>query len=195
MTIRKFVTFAEDVRAHAGKELSTPLRRVVLGAVMANPLAGKPVGTDLKPLIDLSVETGTILTQRGIELLGGVTQMRSYGKAALVGTNGDLEHGAVMIHARVGMAMRQTLKRGRVIIPGNAKVCAPGATADIIFGPMDEGWDLDAVDTMPIMIGDAPRADEIVLLVAYATGPRPHARSKGPDQKEVDALIATFGKT
>ena len=194
MTIRKIVTFSEDVRSHNGRELKPALRRVVLGAVMANPLAGKPVGTDLKPLIDLSVEIGTLLTQRGIELLGGVAAMRAYGKAALVGTNGDLEHGAVMIHARVGMAMRQTLQRGRVIIPGNAKMVGPGATADIIFGPMDEGWDLDAVDTMPIMISDAPRPDEIVLLVAYATGPRPNARSKGPDQKEVDALIATFKK-
>lgn len=194
MAIRKIVTFSEDMRSHNGKDLDAPLRRVVLGAVLANPLAGKPVDTDLKPLIELSVEVGAMLTKRGIELLGGVDVMRAYGKAALVGTNGDLEHGAVMIHARVGMAMRQTLKRGRVIIPGNAKVCAPGTSADIIFGPMDEGWDLDAVDTMPIMIGDAPRADEIVLLVAYATGPRPHARSKGPDQKEVDALIATFEK-
>ena len=192
MAIRKIVTFAEEVTAHNGKPLDKPLRRVVMGAVIDNPLAGMAVGTDLKPLIALSEELGEMLTRRALEIVGPAKGLRAYGKAALVGTDGDLEHGAVMIHARVGMAMRKTLKRGRVIIPGNAKLAAPGATADIIFGPMDEGWDLDAVDSMPIMIADAPRANEIVLLVAYATGPRPHARSKGPDQQEVDALMASF---
>ena len=97
-----------------------------------------------------------------------------------------------MIHARIGMAMRSTLKRGRVLIPGNAKVAGPGAHIDMIFGPIDEGWDLDAMDTMPVMVADAPRSDEILLLVGYAAGSRPHARSKGPDQKDVDALLKSF---
>ena len=97
-----------------------------------------------------------------------------------------------MIHARIGMAMRSTIQRGRVLIPGNAKVVAPGSSIDMIFGPIDEGWDLDAMDTMPVTVADGPRADEIVLLVGYATGPRPNARSKGPAQEDVDALLATF---
>jgi hypothetical protein len=90
------------------------------------------------------------------------------------------------------MAMRRTLRRGRVIIPGNAKVAAAGTAFDLILGPMDAGWDLDAVDTMPLQVADAPRPDEILVVIGYATGPRPNARSKGPDQAEVDALIATF---
>ena len=90
------------------------------------------------------------------------------------------------------MAMRRAIKRGRVNIPGHAKVGLPGTSVDLIYGPLDEGWDLDAVDTMPISVGDAPRPDEILLLVGYATGPRPHARAKGPDQSEVDALIKSF---
>jgi len=109
-----------------------------------------------------------------------------------VGTGGDLEHGAAMIHPRLGMAMRRTIRRGRVIVPGHAKVGPPGSTIDLLYGPLDAGWDLDAVDSTPVLIHDAPRPDEIVLWIGYGSGPRVNARSKGPDQKEVDALIASF---
>lgn len=192
MDIRKTVTFEEEIAVENGTRLSPPLRRVAVGAVLKNPLANKPVGTDLAPLIDLSVKIGELLTKRALTLLGDPKQLRAYSKAALVGTAGDLEHGAAMIHARIGMAMRGTIQRGRVLIPGNAKVAGPGAHIDMIFGPIDEGWDLDAMDTMPIMVADSPRSDEILLVVGYMTGPRPHARSKGPDQKDVDALLKSF---
>jgi hypothetical protein len=192
MDIRKIVVFEEEIAFENGARLPVPLRRVAVGAVLKNPLARKPVGTDLAPLIDLSVKIGEMLTKRALALIGDAKQLRAYSKAALVGADGDLEHGAAMIHARIGMAMRSTLKRGRVLIPGNAKVAGPGAHIDMIFGPIDEGWDLDAMDTMPVMVADAPRSDEILLLVGYAAGSRPHARSKGPDQKDVDALLKSF---
>ena len=192
MDIRKIVVFEEEIAVENGTRLPVPLRRVAVGAVLKNPLARKPVGTDLAPLIDLSVKIGEMLTKRALALIGDAKLLRAYSKAALVGTDGDLEHGAAMIHARIGMAMRSTLKRGRVLIPGNAKVAGPGAHIDMIFGPIDEGWDLDAMDTMPVMVADAPRSDEILLLVGYAAGSRPHARSKGPDQKDVDALLKSF---
>lgn len=192
MEVRKTVIFQEEIAIENGSRLSTPMRRVVVGSVIKNPLAHKPVGEDLKPLVDISVELGTKMTKTAISLVGDAKNLRAYSKGALVGLSGDLEHGAAMIHARIGMAMRSTLRRGRVIIPGNAKVVAAGTAIDLIFGPIDEGWDLDAVDTMPISVGDAPRPDEILLLVGYATGPRPHARAKGPDQSEVDALIKSF---
>ena len=90
---------------------------------------------------------------------------------------------------------RRTIKRGRVIIPGHAKVGPAGTSVDLLYGPLDQGWDLDAFDSTPVLIHDAPRRDEIVLWIGYATGPRVNARSRGPDQKEVDALIASFGNT
>lgn len=192
MSVRKTVMFFEEIDSEYGARISPPLRRVAVGSVVANPLAGKPAGADLKPLIALSEELGESMTRRALALLGEVSLLRSYGKAAIVGVGGDLEHGAAMIHPRIGMAMRKTLRRGKVIIPGNAKVVAPGTPFDLILGPMDAGWDLDAVDTMPLQVPDSPRANEILLVVGYATGPRPNARSKGPDQAEVDALIATF---
>jgi Amino acid synthesis len=195
MDIRKVVTSVEEIRSEYGAPASPPLRRVAIAAVFKNPLAGKPAGADIKPLIDYSLELGASLTKTALATLGAnSTELRSYTKAALVGTGGDLEHGAAMIHPQLGMAMRRTLKRGRVIIPGHAKVGPPGTTVDLLYGPLDQGWDLDAVDSTPVLIHDAPRPDEIVLWIGYATGPRVNARSKGPDQKEVDALIASFDK-
>jgi hypothetical protein len=193
MDIRKTVTLIEEINSEYGAPAHPPLRRVAIAAVLKNPLAGKAAGADIKPLIDYSLELGLLLTKTALAALGSrPAQLRAYTKAALVGTGGDLEHGAAMIHPQLGMAMRRTIQRGRVIIPGHAKVGPPGTTIDLLYGPLDEGWDLDAFDSTPVLIHDAPRADEIVLWIGYAAGPRVNARSKGPDQKEVDALIASF---
>jgi hypothetical protein len=193
MDIRKTVTLVEEINSEYGVRAKVPLRRVAIAAVFKNPLAGKPAGADLGPLIEHSLELGVSLTKTAMAALGATPgELRAYTKAAVVGTGGDLEHGAAMIHPRLGMAMRRTLKRGRVIIPGHAKVGPPGTSVDLIYGPLDEGWDLDAFDSTPVLIHDAPRPEEIVLWIGYATGPRVNARCKGPDQKEVDALIASF---
>ena len=193
MDIRKTVTLVEEINSEYGASAKPPLRRVAIAAVFNNPLAGKAAGADLKPLIEASLELGGSLTKSALASLGArPSELRAYTKAALVGINGDLEHGAAMIHPRLGMAMRRTIRRGRVIIPGHAKVGPPGTGLDLLYGPLDAGWDLDAVDSTPVMIHDAPRPDEIVLWIGYSTGPRVNARSKGPDQHEVDALIASF---
>src|SRR5262245_14955326 len=193
MDMRKTVTVVEDINAEYGARANPPLRRVATGAVFKNPLAGKSAGADLTPLIDGSLELGVSLTKIALAALGGSpAQVRSYTKAALVGMGGDLEHGAAMIHPRLGMAMRRTIRRGRVIIPGHAKVGPPGTPVDLLYGPLEAGWGLAAVDSTPGLIRQAPRPDEIVLWIGYSTGPRLNARSKGPDQKEVDARIASF---
>src|SRR5579863_7491565 len=193
MDIRKTITLVEEINSEYGAPTREPLRRAAIGAVFRNPLAGAAAGADLKPLIDCSLELGASLTRTALATLGATpAQLRAYTKAALVGIGGDLEHGAAMIHPRLGMVMRRTIRRGRVIIPGHAKVGPPGTTIDLLYGPIDEGWDLDAFDSTPVLIHDAPRPDEIVLWIGYATGPRVNARCKGPDQKEVDALVASF---
>jgi len=193
MDIRKTVTLLEEINSEYGARAEPALRRVAIAAVFKNPLAGKAAGSDLKPLIEVSLELGVSLTQSALASLDApASELRAYTKAALVGINGDLEHGAAMIHPRLGMAMRRTIRRGRVIIPGHAKVGPPGTSLDLLYGPLDAGWDLDAVDSTPVLIHDAPRPDEIVLWIGYSTGPRVNARSKGPDQHEVDALIASF---
>ena len=196
MDIRKTVTLIEEIRSEYGAHANPPLRRVAIAAVLKNPLAGKAADTDIALLVGYSLDLGATLTKSALATLGASPlQLRSYAKAALVGTSGDLEHGAAMIHPRLGMAMRRTIKRGRVIIPGHAKVGPPGTAVDLLYGPVDEGWDLDAIDSTPVLIHDAPRSDEIVLWIGYAAGPRVNARSKGPDQKEVDELIASFNKS
>jgi hypothetical protein len=196
MDIRKTITLVEEIGSEYGARASSPLRRVAIAAVFKNPLAGQAAGADLKPLVDYSLELGGALTKTALAALGSnSSQLRAYTKAAVVGTGGDLEHGAAMIHPRLGMAMRRTIKRGRVLIPGHAKVGPAGTTIDLVYGPIDEGWDLDAFDSTPVLIHDAPRPDEIVLWIGYATGPRVNARSKGPDQKEIDALLATFNNS
>jgi hypothetical protein len=196
MEIRKTVVIIEEINTEYGARANPQLRRGATAAVFKNPLAGESAGADLTPLIDYSLELGVTMTRTALSALGSnPAQLRSYTKAAVVGTAGDLEHGAAMIHPRLGMAMRQTIKRGRVIIPGHAKVGPPGTPIDLIYGPLDEGWDLDAFDSTPVLIHDAPRPDEIILWIGYGLGPRVNARCKGPDQKEVDALIASFDKT
>jgi hypothetical protein len=191
-SVRKYVSFEEEVVHESGVALSPPLRRVVVGAVAANPLAGQAGLTDIAPLVAMSEVLGTSLTERALERSGDPSTIRAYGKAALVGMNGDLEHGAALIHPRLGMAMRAALRRGKVLIPGNAKVGVAGSPIDLVFGPLDEAWDLDAADTLTVSVPDAPRPGEVLLLVGYTTGPRPNARSKGPSQADVDALIASF---
>ena len=191
MIIRKTVVFYEEVNSEFGVPVNPALRRVAVGAVFKNPLIGQPAGANLQPLIDISNELGETLTKRALTVLDS-KQLRAYTKGVIVGTGGDLEHGAALIHPRLGMAMRKAIRRGKVIIPGHAKVGAAGTTIDLVYGPIDAGWDLDAVDSLQVVVPDAPRSDEIVLFLGYATGPRANARSKGPDQKEVDALVASF---
>ena len=190
--VRKFVQFEEEIHAESGLPVSPPLTRVVVGAVAANPLAGEPAPTDIAPLVTLSEALGEQLTTRALDRIGDPAGIRAYGKAALIGTSGDPEHGAALIHPRLGMAMRATLRRGRVLIPGNAKIGPAGTSIDLVVGPLEATWDLDAVDTITVAVPDAPRPDELLLLIGYTTGERPNARSKGPEQAEVDALLASF---
>src|ERR1700757_3995550 len=121
MTIRKTVTLVEEINAEYGARANPPLRRVAIAAVFENPLAGKPAGADLKPLIDYSLELGASLTKTALGMLGASpAQLRAYTKAAVVGIGGDLEHGAAMIHPRLDMAMRRALRRRRRLISGPA---------------------------------------------------------------------------
>lgn len=194
MNIRKTVAFYEQIDSEYGAAVTPALRRIVVGVVFSNPLIGSEPGADLKPLVDLSAELGETLTRQALLFIGD-QQLRSYTKGVIVGTAGDLEHGAALIHPRMGIAMRKAIKGGKVIIPGHAKVGPAGTAIDLIYGPLNVTWDLDAYDSVQVHVPDAPRPDEIALFLGYATGPRPNARCKGPDQKEIDALVASFQTT
>ena len=94
-----------------------------------------------------------------------------------------------MIHVRLGLAMRQGAGGGPALIPGNAKVGAAGNPIDVIFGGLDDAWDYDAMDSMTVVVADAPRPDEILLVVAFLGGTRPNARIKGASQAQVEDVV------
>jgi hypothetical protein len=172
--IRRIVLTADEVLGDPGGRLPRPVRRVAGLAVIANPCAGRLVD-DLSVLFDVGLELGALLMKRVTDLLGGVPV--SYGKAALVGTLGEVEHGAAIIHPKLGKPMREAVGGGEAIIPSNAKVAAPGTLIDLPLGHKDDVWSFDHFDTMTLMVADAPRPDEIVVAMAVADGGRPRPRS------------------
>jgi hypothetical protein len=156
--------------------------------VLVNPKAGRPTEANLDDYIAASEKVGEILSRKALDAMGG-RKPTAYGKGVMVGADGDLEQGAAMIHCRIGLAVRSAIKAGLAMIPGNAKLGSPGATLDVVLGGIDSGWDYDAMDTIEIRVPGAPRADEILLAVAFATG-RPNARITGASEKVVKELVA-----
>jgi hypothetical protein len=189
MKLRQITVISQDVLSEGGRELAAPCRRVAACGVLHNPFAGRPAIDDFSELVDISVEAGRVLTARALEALGTL-KPRGYGKAVLVGTAGDLEHGASMIHVRIGLAMREGAGGGPALIPGNGKVGGPGTPVDVIFGGLEDSWDYDAMDTMTVQVPDAPRPDEVLLVVAFLGGTRPNARIAGASPEQVGALVA-----
>jgi hypothetical protein len=173
MEVRKLVYTVEEVQSEAGVRLPRPVRRAAAIAVVANPYAGKNA-EDLTPLFDYGVELGELVTKRLADLLGGPAV--SYGKAAIVGTAGEMEHGGAILHPKLGKPMRAAIGGGEAIIPSNAKVAPPGSSIDVPLGHKDDVWSFDHFDTMTVMVPDAPRPDEIVVVIALADGGRPRPR-------------------
>jgi hypothetical protein len=173
MEARRLVYLEDDVLVEAGKPLARPVRRVAGAAVITNPYAGRFVA-DLAPLFDVGMELGALLMKRVTELLGGAAV--SYGKAAIVGTLGEMEHGGALLHPKLGKPMRSAVGGGEAIIPSNVKVATAGTPIDVPLGHKDDVWSFDHFDTLTVTVPDAPRPDEIVMIVAVADGGRPHPR-------------------
>ena len=186
MEIRDIQIIDQEIYSEGGRVLQTPVRRVAACASVKNPLARKAATDDHSQLVDISVAVGEILTTKALQRLG--SSPRAFGKAAVVGTDGDLEHAAAMIHVRIGLSMRRGIRRGNALIPGNAKVGLAGTSVDLIFGGIDDSWDYDAMDTMPITFHGSPRPDEVLLVVGFA-GNRPNARIRGASFEQVTKLV------
>lgn len=173
MDIRKTLLIRETVHTDAAGRPCDPIVRVAAAAVVRNPFAGQ-FGEDLTPLFDMGGALGEQLMEEAVSMLGGAPV--GYGKAALVGVAGDMEHGGAMIHPKLGKPMRAAVGGGKALIPSNAKLGAAGASIDLPLGHKDEAWSFDHFDTMTLSVADAPRPDEIVLCMAVADGGRPHPR-------------------
>jgi Amino acid synthesis len=183
--IRKIVTFVEETRSEMGRAVSPPTRRAAAVAVIENPYAGQYV-EDLSDLIDIGEELGALLTERAVAALG-ITGARaqSYGKAAAVGENGELEHAAAILHPKLGAPVRKALGKGAALIPSSKKRGGPGVALDVPLGHKDAAFVRSHFDGMEVRIADAPRANEIVVAVAITDSGRPHPRVGGLKLSEI----------
>jgi hypothetical protein len=173
MQTRKTIFVRETITADGFWQACAPITRVAALAVVRNPFAGAHV-EELAELFELGREVGEALMAEAVALLAGPAV--SYGKAAIVGADGDMEHGGALLHPKLGKPMREAVGGGAAIIPSNAKIGAPGTAIDLPLGHKDEVWSFDHFDTMTVLVADAPRADEIVLAMAVADGGRPRPR-------------------
>lgn len=183
--IRKIVTIVDEVREEMGREVAPPVRRAAALAVIANPLAGRYV-EDLAELIDIGEELGALLSERAVAALGiPGDRVESYGKAAAVGENGELEHAAAILHPKLGTPVRKTLGKGAALIPSSKKRGGPGVVLDVPLGHKDAAYVRSHFDGMEVRVNDAPRADEILVAVAVTDGGRPLPRVGGLTKDQI----------
>ena len=173
MATRKILFTKEIVQSEAGRAASPPVTRVAALAVVENPFAGR-FEENLEALFDVGMQLGEELAPQAVALLGG--QAKAYGKAAIVGVNGDIEHGAAVLHPKLGKPMRAACGGGEAIIPSVTKVGSAGTIIDVPLAHKDEIWSFDELDAMTLMVGDAPRPNEILAILAYSDGGRPAPR-------------------
>lgn len=173
MDVRRILLIKDTVHAEGGLPALVAVTRVAACAVIANPLAGR-AEDNLEALIPLGAELGERLVREALGVLA--KPVVSYGKAAIVGTGGDIEHAAALLHPRMGKPMRAAIGGGQALIPSNVKIGAAGAGIDVPLGHKDEAWSFDQIDTLTVMVPGAPRPDEIVVVVALADGGRPRPR-------------------
>src|ERR1700748_327316 len=183
--IRKIVTVVEETLTEMGRAVPPPPRRAAAIAVIENPFAGKYV-EDLTPLIAIGEELGELLSTKAVAALGiEGPAAQSYGKAAAVGENGELEHAAAILHPKMGAPVRKVLGKGAALIPSSKKRGGPGAVLNIPLGHKDAAFVRSHFDGMEVWINDAPRANEIMVAVAVTTGGRPLPRVGGLTKDEI----------
>ncbi|MDB5375160.1 MAG: peptide synthetase [Belnapia sp.] len=183
--IRKLAIILDETHREMGRDLSRPIRRVIACAVIENPFAGRYV-EDLAELIAQGEELGALLTARAIAALGiPGDQVESFGKAAIVGEAGELEHAAALLHPRMGAPVRAALGRGPALIPSAKKSGGPGTGIDIPLGHKDAAFVRSHFDAIEARLPDAPRANEILLCLALTDGGRPSPRIGGLTTGEI----------
>jgi len=183
--IRKLVTVIDEVHIEMGKAVSPPTRRAVAAAVIANPFAGK-FEEDLSELTAIGEELGDLLTRKCIAALGiEGGKAESFGKAAIVGESGELEHAAAILHPKMGTPVRKVLTKGPALIPSAKKMGGSGTAIDVPLGHKDAAFVRSHFDAIEIRVPDAPRANEIVVAIAVTDSGRPLARIGGLQKHEI----------
>jgi hypothetical protein len=183
--IRKIVTLVEETRREMDKTIEPATRRAAAAAVIENPFAGRYV-EDLSELMEIGEELGALLTERAVAALGiPGPSAESYGKAAAVGENGELEHAAAVLHPKLGTPVRRVLGKGAALIPSSKKRGGMGVTLDIPLGHKDAAYVRSHFDGMEIRVSDAPRANEILVAIVVTDSGRPLARVGGLTKDQI----------
>jgi len=183
VAVRKLVLSVEEVRHDNGPPLATPLLRGSAAAVLKNPYAGRYVA-DIVPMMEALKPLGREMAARLVAALGGAGRIEAYGKGALVGLAGELEHGALW-HVPGGYGMRDLLEGSHAIVPSTTKIGPAGSTIDIPIHHRVAAYVRSHFDSLEVRVADSPRPDELMLVIAMTTGPRPHARVGGLRADEI----------
>ncbi len=189
--IRKVAVFVEETHIEMDKAISPATRKAVAVAVIENPFAGV-YQEDLTALMDIGAELGELLGKRCVEALGITpAQAESYGKSAMVGVDGELEHAAAILHPKLGAPLRREVEKGAALVPSSKKRGSPGQVLDVPLGHKDAAYVRSHFDGIEVQLNDAPRAREIMVAVAVTDSGRPLPRVGGlthEDAKGEDGL-------
>lgn len=183
--IRKIIVQTDEVRVEMGQEVHPPVRKALAMAVIENPFAGR-FEQNLDELIAIGEELGGLLGERCVQALGiAPGQAESYGKAAIVGEGGELEHAAAILHPKLGAPLRLAVEKGAALVPSSKKIGGLGAAIDVPLGHKDAAYVRSHFDAMEARVADAPRANEIVVAVVVTAGGRPLPRIGGLTTAEI----------
>ncbi len=187
-TIRKLVVQVEETHTEGGQPIVPPTRKALAMAVIANPCAGR-YEQNLDELPAIGEELGALLGARCVQALGiAPAQAQSYGKAAIVGEAGELEHAAAILHPKLGAPLRVAVEKGAALVPSAKKRGGMGCTIDVPLGHKDAAFVRSHFDAMEARIGDAPAANEIVVCVVVTDSGRPLARIGGLQVHEIKGV-------
>jgi hypothetical protein len=183
--VRKLIVQLDETHQEGGKPVHPPTRRALAMAVIANPYAGR-YSESLDELIDIGEELGGLLGERCVQALGiAPEQAHSYGKAAIVGEGGELEHAAAILHPKLGAPLRKAVSKGAALVPSAKKQGTLGTAVDVPLGHKDAAFVRSHFDAMEARVADAPRANEIVVAVVVTDSGRPHPRIGGLQIHEI----------
>jgi hypothetical protein len=183
--IRKLVVQVDETRKEMGQAIEPPTRRAVAIAVIENPYAGR-YSESLDELIAIGEELGALLGQKAVAALGiEPGQAQSYGKGAIVGEAGELEHAAAILHPKLGAPLRLAVEKGAALVPSAKKRGTLGTAIDVPLGHKDAAFVRSHFDAVEARVSDAPRANEIVVAVAVTDSGRPLPRIGGLQASEI----------
>jgi hypothetical protein len=184
--VRKTVVVVETTRREMGAALIAPVRKAAAIAVIENPFAGRYV-EDLEELMAIGEELGGALGEQAVAALGvAPAAIESFGKAAIVGEAGELEHAAAILHPRLGKPLRQAIEKGAALVPSAKKMGGIGTAIDVPLGHKDAAYVRSHFDAMEIRVHDAPRAGEIVVAIVVTDSGRPRPRIGGLTTEQIE---------